>query len=437
MEGKIKFPTALSVVIANMVGTGVFTSLGFQLFGISDYFALICLWLVGGVVALFGAFAYSELGASMPRSGGEYHYLSEIYHPMLGFLSGWVSATIGFAAPIAAAAWALGKYFSTVIPGFSPQLIGASVIILITIIQSINYSIGGGFQTVATFIKVLLILIFVVFGLFCSCQTNVSFLPTAQSFSSIFSSPFAVSLVYVSFAYSGWNASAYIAGEMDQPKRNIPLSILAGTIIVTFLYVSLNFVFLRTAPIAEMKGINEVAFIPARYIFGENGARLISLVISILLVSTISSMVIVGPRVIQMIGEDYSVFRLLSKTNSHGIPVLAICTQSLIALVLLFSSSFDVIITYISFTLAIFTSLSVLGIFILRIKQPQLHRPYKTWGYPLTPAIFLLINFWFLYYVYQDKPGPSRIGLFIVAAGVLVYLFAKFLSKNNKEIKSL
>ena len=436
MNGKIKFPTALSVVIANMIGTGVFTSLGYQLPAISDFSAIIALWLVGGVVALFGAFAYSELGAALPRSGGEYNYLSEIYHPAVGFLSGWVSATIGFAAPIAAAAWALGKYFSTVVPGFSPQMIGAVVIILVTIVQSINYAIGGGFQTVATAIKVILIIVFIIFGLLCACNTHISVVPTAQTYTDIFSAPFAISLVYVSFAYSGWNASSYIAGEVDNPKRNIPLSILVGTLLVTVLYIMINYVFLRTAPVEEMKGVNEVAFISAKYIFGDNGAKLISMIISILLVSTISSMVIVGPRVIQMIGEDYSIFKFLARKNSNGIPVIAIASQSLIALVLLFSSSFDMIITYISFTLSLFTTLTVLGVFILRFQKPDLERPYKTWGYPVTPAIFLILNCWFLWFVFKGKPVASMVGLSVVALGLVVYFLAKFLSKN-KEIKSL
>ena len=436
MNGKIKFPTALSVVIANMIGTGVFTSLGFQLNDISDFAAIIALWTIGGVIALFGAFSYSELGAALPRSGGEYNFLSEIYHPSVGFLSGWISATIGFAAPIAAAALALGFYFSNVIPGFSPQLIGGSVIILITVVQSINYAIGGGFQTVATALKVLLIIIFIIFGLLCACNTHISVLPTAQTYKDVFSGSFAVSLVYVSFAYSGWNASSYIAGEMDNPKRNIPLSILVGTLIVMLLYIMLNYVFLRTAPIETMKGQADVAAVSARYIFGDNGARLISLIISILLVSTISSMVIVGPRVIQMIGEDYSVLKILSKKNSNGIPVIAICSQSVIALILLYTSSFKMIITYISFTLSLFTTLTVLGVFILRYQQPNLERPYKTWGYPVTPAIFLILNCWFLYFVFIGEPKAAMIGLGIVALGLVVYFIAKYLSKN-KEITSL
>ncbi|MFN8309262.1 MAG: amino acid permease [Chitinophagales bacterium] len=434
MRGKINFATALSVVIANMVGTGVFTSLGFQLPGIPDYAAILILWIVGGIIALLGSFSYSELGAALPRSGGEYHFLSEIFHPSIGFLSGWVSATIGFAAPIAAASWALGSYMNKIFPSLHPQTTGSIVIVLVTIIQSISYEVGGGFQTVATSLKVLLILLFAGFGIFAVSQPNLHFLPTISTWHAVASPAFAISLVYVSFAYSGWNASAYIAGEMEQPKRNIPLSILGGTALVSILYILLNFVFLKTAPAKEMENVPEVAFVSAKYIFGEEGGRIISLIISILLVSTISSMVIVGPRILQMIGEDYPLFKALAKPNSKGIPVTAIVTQSVIALLLLYSSSFDMIITYISFTLTLFSTLTVLGVIVLRFKDPHLERPYKTFGYPITPVLYILANCWFLYFVFRGKPTEALVGLGIVAAGALVWLLIKK-PANGGEIK--
>jgi len=238
--------------------------------------------------------------------------------------------------------------------------------------------------------------------------------------------------VYVSYAYSGWNASSYIAGEMENPKKNIPLSILSGTVLVSVLYILLNYVFLRTAPVEEMKGVAEVAFVSAKYIFGDYGSKVISVMISLLLVSTISSMVIVGPRVINAMGEDYPLFAIITKKNSHGIPVYAIILQSLIAIVLLFSSGFDTIITYISFTLTLFSTLTVLGVIVYRMKQPDVERPYKTWGYPVTPIVYILVNCWFLYFVIKGKPFESLIGIGIVALGaVAYYLTNHFLSKKD------
>ncbi len=422
MKHKIGLYTALSIVIANMVGTGVFTSLGFQLFGTSDIAAILSLWVIGGVVAILGSFAYSELGAAIPKSGGEYRFLSETFHPFLGFLSGWVSATIGFAAPIAAAAWALGKYLNTINPSLPAQWIGFIVIILITIVQSTNHQIGGGFQRYATSIKIGLILVFILVGAFATTQLDFSILPTAATWHDMMQPSFAVSLVYVSYAYSGWNASSYIAGEMYKPERNIPISILGGTLLVALLYIGLNFIFLKTAPLNEMRGVPEVAFVSAKYIFGAGGSKLVSLMISLLLVSTISSMIIVGPRVINAIGEDYPIFKIVSHKNKHGIPVVAIISQSAIASILLFSSTFDTIITYISFTLSLFSTLTVLGVFFHRKKYPDLARPYKTWGYPFTPAIYVAINCWFLYFVFTQKTAESLIGLGVVALGAIFWL---------------
>lgn len=449
VERKINFSTATSVVIANMVGTGVFTSLGFQLFGINDFATLMFLWLLGGIISLFGAFAYAELGAALPKSGGEYNFLSKIFHPSIGFLSGWISATIGFAAPIALAASALAKYTNTVF-SIDEKLLGVGIILLITIFQSVNYKIGGTFQTIVTSLKVLLIAVFIIAGLFFTkSEAGISFLPTDMTFTKagIFSAAFATSMFYVAFAYSGWNASSYIAGEIINPKRNIPRSLFMGTAIVTVLYVLVNFVFLKTTPVDEMRGQVEVGFVSGNYIFGADGAKVVSMIISLLLVSTISAMVIAGPRVISAIGNDFSVFKIAAKTNKSGIPVIAIWLQSAIAIALLLTGSFSTILNYTTFVLILFGTLTVAGVIVLRMKNPNLERPYKCWGYPITPLLFIIPNCWFLFYAlksdkdayanwqfwFEDfsKVPPTFIGILIVLVGALVYLFAKNFSTPN------
>ncbi len=428
MSKKYSLNTATAVVIANMIGTGVFGSLGYQLLDIHDFSAIIILWVVGGVIALCGAVSYSELGAALPRSGGEYNFLTEIFHPALGFLSGWVSAIIGFSAPIALAASLLGGYFGNVIPGYDSRIIGAVVIIGITIIQSIDYRIGGGFQSLATLVKILLIALFIICGFLVNPQP-ISFVPSHITLTTVFTGSFAAALVFVNFAYSGWNASSYIAGEIQQPAKNIPISIISGTLIVTTLYVLLNFVFLYVAPAKEMAGVKEVAFIPAKYIFGINGGRVISLIISLLLVSTISSMIIAGPRVLHRMAEDFSVFKIVSKTNSHGIPVTAIWFQSVVALIILFTSSFNDILDYTTLVLTAFATITVSGVIVYRFKNPKLHRPYKTFGYPFAPIFFILANIWFMYFLAKLKPNPSLIGAGIVALGLVVYFVAQKFSK--------
>ena len=433
MNKKYSLNTATAVVIANMIGTGVFGSLGFQLLGIHDFSAIILLWALGGVIALCGAFAYSELGAALPRSGGEYNFLSEIFHPSIGFLSGWVSAIIGFSAPIAMAAFLLGTYFANVIPGYDARIIGAAVIIFITLVQSIDYRIGGGFQSLATVLKIVLILLFVICGFVLVKPQPISFAPSHATVTAVFSGAFASALVFVNFAYSGWNASSYIAGEIKSPTRNIPLSIISGTAIVTLLYVLLNYIFLYVAPAAEMSGVPDVAFVPAKYIFGVNGGRVISLIISMLLISTISSMIIAGPRVVQRIGEDFSVFKIVSHRNKNGIPVTAIWFQSIIALIILFTSSFETILGYTTFVLTLFATLTVLGVIVLRIQQPLLIRPYRTFGYPFTPIFFIIANVWFMYFWVTSHRDPSLIGLGVVGVGLVVYFVANHFSLTKAQ----
>lgn len=438
MSGKYSLSATTSIVIANMIGTGVFTSLGYQLLGINDFASIIILWLVGGVIALCGAFAYSELGAALPQSGGEYNFLSKIFHPSLGFLSGWVSSTIGFAAPIALSAMALGTYMGKVVPGINPMVIGLAVILLTTVVHSFSHSVGGGFQTLFTFLKVLLIVVFICCGFFLGGVQHPSFAATAATGPTLVSPPFFISLAYVLFAYSGWNASSYIAGEVKDPRRNIPLSILVGTVVVGALYVLLNIIFLHTAPVSEMVvdtktfAPKEVAYYSATHIFNSPAVgKVFSAIISLFLISTISSMIIAGPRVIHSIAKSFSFIRVINTTNKHGIPVAAIWMQTLIACFILCFFSFDTIVKYTSFVLALFSTITVAGVIVYRFKNPDLPRPYKTFGYPVTPVIYIIANLWFMWVMLKDQTTESLIGLAVVATGLLVYLALKLL--DNKK----
>jgi len=423
----IRSYTATAIVIANMIGTGVFTSLGFQALGVHSVFALLLLWIIGGIAALCGALAYGELGAAMPRSGGEYHYLSEIFHPVLGFLSGWVSVTVGFAAPVALAAMALGNYASRVFPVLDPVALASIVVIALTCLHASNVRLGSRFQDVFTSLKVLLIVFFIAAGIIEGGPPGhrISIMPGPSTMQDIFSPAFAISLFFVSYSYSGWNASAYIAGEIEHPQKNLPRSLLQGTLVVTLLYVLLNYVFLYTTPVAELAGKLEVGYISANNIFGTAGGNLMGMLISLLLVSSVSSMIIAGPRVTQVMGEDIQLLRWFAGTNRNGIPSVAIIVQSSITLLLVFTSTFERVITYIGFTLNLFTFMTVLGLIVLRLKKPELPRPYKAWGYPYTPIIFLLIGLWILVYGVINKPQESLAGFATVLTGLIVYFVEK------------
>jgi APA family basic amino acid/polyamine antiporter len=431
MRGKkMKVLTATLIVIASMIGTGVFTSLGFQLMGVHSGFGILMLWLVGGVIALCGALSYGELASAMPRSGGEYHYLSKIFHPFAGFLSGWVSATVAFAAPTALAAMALGTYVNKVFPSANPAILAAAVIILVTFIHSFNLRQSARFQNIFTILEIGLILFFVIAGFMIATPQSISLLPqqsTAvnEGWHSIFSSSFAVSLIYVSYAYSGWNTATYMASDIENPGKNVPKALFYGTVIVMVLYVLLNYVFLYSAPVKEMQGQVEVGLISAIHIFGLKMGNLMGMMIALLLIASISSFVLAGPRVAQVMGEDLPQLSFLSIKNKHGVPYVAKIIQGVISLLLILTASFGKVLLYIGFTLSLSTFLTVLGLFILRARNKGKVDGYKTFGYPVTPIIFLALSAWMIFFTIMDHPKESLLGLGTILAGSVVYFIKK------------
>ena len=423
--------TAIAVVAANMIGTGVFTSLGFQLLSLETGFAILALWLVGGIAALCGALSYGELSGAMPRSGGEYYLLSRVYHPIVGFLSGWVSVVVGFSAPIAAAAMAMGQYLARVLVGTGvitadSQALTVTVVALtgvtaVSIVHLFEVKVVSRFQVAFTTLKVSLILLLIVSGFALATAQPVSFLPTRAALGSVFTPAFAVSLVYVMFAYSGWNAAIYVAGDVKQPGRFLPLSLVFGTLIVILLYVPLNAVFLYSAPVEQLKGQLDVGYIAANHIFGSTGGVAMGLLISIGLVSAISSMVWAGPRVTQAMGEDVRILRVLSRKNANGVPHVSLAFQYLLVAGLILTSTFDAIVNYIGFILSLSAFLTVAGVFVLRITDPQLPRPYRVWGYPVTPLVFLAVTGWMMFFVVRQRPMVLVAGAATLAIGLVVY----------------
>ncbi|GAB3240911.1 amino acid permease [Hymenobacter seoulensis] len=430
---KISVLAGIAIVVANMVGTGVFTSLGFQVVSIQSGFALLMLWAVGGLIALCGALSYGELAAAMPRSGGEYHYLSQIYHPAVGFLSGWVSATVGFAAPTALAAMALGRYAQSVWPTVSAPALSVAVVVALAVVHSTNRLVGSRVQVFITGIKVVVLVAFVGAGLLVATPQPLSFLPHAPSdWQQLLSPAFAVSLVYVSYAYSGWNAAVYLTGEVARPQQNLPRILLTGTAIVLLLYIALNFVFLYSTPLPKLAGQVEVGFVVASELFGSAAGRLMGGAIAVLLVSTVSSMVFAGPRIVQVMGEDLPALRPLAQRSSKGIPVRATIFQTLLTLVFILTATFEQVLLYAGFVLSLFTFLTVLGLFVLRLRRPDLPRPYRAWGYPITPLLFLLLNGWTLRFIAQDKPLETLYGLGTLALGLVVYFVSQYVFRRPR-----
>jgi len=417
--------TATSLIIANMVGVGVFTSLGLQLESITDPFPILMMWLLGGIAALTGAMSYAELGGAMPRSGGEYNFLGRIYHPSAGFVSGWISATVGFAAPIAAIAMAFGGYVSGVFPLITHEwskVIAVALVVICTWFHTRNHGQSSWFQNSFTILKILLIIGFCIAALIMVPEPQkLDLMPDSEDFKTMLTAPFAVGLVYVAFSYTGWNAATYILGEMENPQKDLPRVLILGTAFVTILYVFLNFVFLKTAPVEALVGKAEVGSISASYAFGDWGGRAMSIMFALLFISSVGAMTLAGPRAIQAIGEDYKLFEFLGKTNEAGLPMRAIILQSLIAITLILTSTFKMIMIFAGAMLAFNSAVAVLGVIVLRLREPNLERPYKTPLYPIVPIIFLLINFFFLYFTVRAETKPALIGLSVIIAGFILY----------------
>jgi APA family basic amino acid/polyamine antiporter len=419
-----------------MIGTGIFTSLGFQVGDLPTGFAIMALWLVGGVCAMCGALSYAELGAALPRSGGEYHFLSEIYHPSVGFVAGWISATAGFSAPAAISAMAFAKYLCGVFPALNPLATSLAVVWLTTLFLLRDLRMGSMFQDFATLLKVALVLVIIGAGIFIAKIQPVSFLPHAGDGRLIVSAPFAVSLVYVMYAYTGWNASTYIVGEMRNPSRSIPLSVIIGTLLVMVLYLAVNAVFLLSTPASEMAGKVQVGLIAGAHLFGAAGGKIMALFICVGLVSSVSAMMWVGPRVTVAMGEDLRALRWFARKSAGGIPVTATLTQFAIVHILLLTSTFESAVNYVFFTLTLCSALAVAGVFVLRWRRPELPRPYRTWGYPVTPLVFLAISAWMLWHMLEDTGtrAPSLWGLVTAMSGLVIYFVSSKSSPRSAAV---
>ena len=381
------------------------------------------LWIVGGLMALFGAFAYAELGTNFKESGGDYIYLSRIFHPLLGYLSAWAGLTIGFSAPVALAAMAFIKYLAPF--GFqNNEWVAVGMIVLVGLMHSFTIKHSSRFQNSTTLIKVFFIVALIVIAFVLPGQES-----NALSFGNnwqheIISPGFAVSMVYVSFAYTGWNAAAYIADEIHKPLRNLPKALILSTLFVSIVYVLFQYALLKNANAAALQGKEEVTFIAFTNLLGSNGGKWVSIFIAIQLVATISSYLWVGPRVTQAMAKEHKLWLPLSKTNQHKIPVAAIWLHVVISIVLVLSGSFEKVLLYAGFVLQLMASLTVSTSLFIKKKLPgSFVSPLKPW----LQIIFLLFNTWVLIFTFIERPVESLIGIGILLVGLVLYFFDKTL----------
>ncbi|MEX0617639.1 MAG: amino acid permease [Pseudohongiellaceae bacterium] len=439
----VNLRSATALVVANIIGAGVFTTTGFQAAALGHPGFIFMLWLVGGLLAWCGAMCYAELGAMMPEAGAEYVYLRETFGKAIGFMSAFVSLVAGFSAAIAAALEALISYLTAFYPvlnqpaqwfgfiGFN-DILAISLVWVLIALHSRSIRLGFGFNDLITLFKVVGIVVLIVaafsspqgdWGNFVIVGDVYRELSTVERFSA-----FSVSLIFVMFCYTGWNAAAYIAGEMEHPQRNLPIALLSGTAIVTLLYLGLNAVFFYGADVHEMSGVVEVGLVSARQLFGQVGVSLTLVLLVVSLFASASAMTIAGPRVYYALGRDHHLLSFLSKTRAgSSIPVNALVLQGMVITIIILSARIDQILQYAGFTLALFSSLAVASVIVLRIRLPDAPRPFRVFAYPYTPILFLTISGWVMVWnLFGEYWLESLLALATVVCGGLLFYIGEW-----------
>ena len=402
--------SAVALVVASMIGTGVFTTSGFLLADLKSPWLVLGAWAVGGVLATLGALSYGALARRIPESGGEYTFLSQTLHPAAGFLAGWVSLLVGFSAPLAAAAIGFGEYTRPWLGGLSPRVAGTLLILTFAVLHAFHVQHGARTQNWTVLIKVLLIAAFVGFGLTRLTQ------PAPADTSPAVISTFAVSLVWVSFSYSGWNAAVYIGGEIRDPERNLPRALLLGTGIVTLLYLGLNTVFVFAAPIETLAGKLDIGRVAAEAIGGSGLGQAVSGLVALALLTSVSGMMMAGPRVYARMATAGHLPRWLGVAD--GPPRAAIAFQTALALVMLWSAAYEQLLTFIGFTLGLSAATAVYGLIVLRRREGgSLIVP----GWPWVPWLFVLSTLAITGFTVFRRPWESAAGLALLAVGGWVF----------------
>lgn len=420
-NNKIGWKAAAGIVIANMIGTGVFTSLGFQLEAVKSTWSILLLWGIGGFLALGGAFIYAELAGRFKRTGGDYVFLSSTVHPLAGYLYAWVSLTAGTAAPVAIAAMAMIHYSSSLFPQGHGKAYAVIIILIVSILHSFSIRRSNWFHSVLTIVKIAFAIALVAAGLLL-----LPSLPNATEFSQpwvheLLYPGFAVSLIYVSYAYTGWNSAVYIAEEIRQPEKNIPIALITATTFVAAIYLLLQLTFLLHSKPGELNGKIDVALITFGDLDGGKLLMVLSLLISIQLISTISGYLWVGPRITYAMARDSRIWKGLSITNNGGVPVRALWFNSAVSILLILTGSFEKVLIYTGFVLQLMGTLTVAGALKITPAKGQFRTPFR----PLLHLLFIGFSLWILAFTLYERPAESLAGLAFIGAGILLYFLDK------------
>jgi APA family basic amino acid/polyamine antiporter len=411
---QIGLPGATALVVSSMIGTGVFTTSGFALELLGRPGAVLVVWAIGGLIATCGAIGYGALARRFSESGGEYALLSRTVHPLAGFLAGWVSLLAGFTAPIAASALALQAYLAGIVQGWAAEWLATAAILAAALLHGVRVRVGVAFQVAAVGIELALIAAFLVLGAWALPPPH----PIALSSPGVPApGAFAVALVWVSFAYSGWNAAIYVAGELRDPERDITRALLLGTVLVTALYVALNAVFLAAAPPAALAGAANVAAVAAQAIGGPRLRVAVALLVALALFASLSGMMLAGPRVYARMAEDGYLPRLVAAGGDA--PAAAVALQAGLAVVVVWVATLAELLSYIGFTLGLSAAATVASLIALRRREGPARLPVP--GYPVTPAAFIVVTLAISGFLIAHQPREALLGLLTVASGLPMY----------------
>lgn len=443
LERKLGLFPVVNIVVANIVGAGIFTTTGYIMEYLGNPLVMLGLWLVGGIISFCGALAFGELGAAFPEAGGEYIFISKLFHPLPGFLSGWLSLIVGFSAPIAASAIGFAKYFVWAFPTFQSwlqldtfltpeifsRILAILIILVFTLIHSRGIVLGARVQNGLTMLKIILVTGLILAG-FTIGKGSFQHLVAPHDFQFNYGGwkSVGLSLMFVMFAYSGWNSATYVGSEIKNPQKVIPASLLISTVIVVILYLLINLFFVYSVPPAEMVGEPEIGGLAAGKAFGPVAEAVISLLISFALFSSLSAFIILGPRVYYSMAREGYFFKVFAQVHpKFKVPVWSILLQSSIAIILVLSGTFEQILVYMGFSLGIFPIIAVLGVFKLRITgKSKLKMP----GYPLVQIVFIVTGIVMLVLAYLERPMESSIAIITALSGIPVYYWFRYSKKR-------
>lgn len=413
--------SATILVIANIVGTGIFVTTGLVLQAVGSPGKMVACWMLGGVFALAGALCYAEMGVAVPRAGGEYAFIRAAFGDRAAFVAGWISLLVGFSAPIAAAAMACSHYIVSSWPckvsDSLPTLVAVGLVVLFSLVHSCGVGTGTRVQNVLTVLKLVVLTGFCVAAGWCGTGSWANLQATPNTLGS---AAWGAALLYVSFAYSGWNAAAYLAGEVRNPGRVLPLALCVGTGTVIGLYLLLNLVFVYAVPPADLRGAVAVGSLAAQALFGTRIGGMVGGAMALCLLSVVSAMIMVGPRVYYAMASDGLLPRVFSSTNRCHVPASAIWLQAGMAIVMIMSATFDLLLLYIGCTLSLCAAVTVAGMFRLR-RCADRPVTFRVPLYPLVPLGFIAGTVLMIGYAVWERPAVAAWSALTMVSGLALY----------------